>query len=71
MANKTIPECPGRSFRYHHDRYTPLFEEVLNDMEEKEKEVRESQNDMEDDDIFKTEEVRIEEMAIDGICGVY
>ena len=40
-------------------------------MEEKEKEVEESQKEMEDDDIFKTEEVRIEEMAIDGICGVY
>ena len=40
-------------------------------MEEKEKVVEESQNDMEDEDIFKAEEVRIEEMAIDGICGVY
>lgn len=40
-------------------------------MEEKEKEIKESQNDSKDDDIFKTEEVRIEEMAIDGICGVY
>ena len=54
-----------------YDMYTPLFEEVLNGMEEKEKEVEESQNDMEDDDIFKTEEVRVEEIAIDGICGVY
>jgi mycofactocin precursor len=24
-----------------------------------------------EDDIFCTEEIRIEEMAIDGICGVY
>ncbi len=42
-------------------------------MEEKEKgkEVEESQNDGQDDDIFKTEEIKIEEMAIDGICGVY
>jgi mycofactocin precursor len=49
------------------------LEEVLNDMEEKEKdkEIEESQNDRKDDDIFKTEEVRIEEIAIDGICGVY
>ena len=54
-----------------YDIYTLLFEEVLNGMEEKEKEVEESQNDMEDDDIFKTEEVRVEEIAIDGICGVY
>ncbi len=50
---------------------TPSMEEILKGMEEKEKEVKESQKDSEDDDIFKTEEVRIEEMAIDGICGVY
>lgn len=25
----------------------------------------------EDADIYKTEEIKIEEMAIDGICGVY
>ncbi|NLD36508.1 MAG: mycofactocin precursor [Desulfatiglans sp.] len=24
-----------------------------------------------EDDIFKTQEIKIEEMAIDGICGVY
>jgi mycofactocin precursor len=38
-------------------------------------EVIESQNDEEmpnqKDDIFLTEEIKIEEMAIDGICGVY
>ncbi len=47
------------------------LEEVSNGMEEKEKEIKESQNESKDDDIFKTEEVKIEEMAIDGICGVY
>jgi mycofactocin precursor len=25
----------------------------------------------EDEDIYKIEEIKIEEMAIDGICGVY
>ena len=38
-------------------------------------EVIEFQNDEQmtkhEDDIFCTEEIRIEEMAIDGICGVY
>lgn len=29
------------------------------------------QGSTQEDDIFRTEEVRIEEMAIDGICGVY
>ena len=47
------------------------LEEVSNGMEEKEEEVKESQNESKDDDIFKTEEVKIEEIAIDGICGVY
>ena len=50
---------------------TDLKEEIFKGMEEKEKEGRESQNESKDDDIFKTEEVTIEEMAIDGICGVY
>jgi len=37
--------------------------------------VKEQQNDKQEDkvqdDIFSTEEIVIEEMAIDGICGVY
>jgi mycofactocin precursor len=40
-------------------------------MEEREDEIRESRDESKDEDIFETEEVRIEEMAIDGICGVY
>ena len=27
--------------------------------------------DFQEEDIFSTEEIKIEEMAIDGICGVY
>ena len=40
-------------------------------MEEEKKEVKESKNDKRDQDIFEMEEIKIEEMAIDGICGVY
>ena len=40
-------------------------------MEEKENAVKELREDSKDIDIFKTEEIRLEEMAIDGICGVY
>lgn len=40
-------------------------------MENKEKEIKESQEGKDDEDIFRTEEIKIEEMAIDGICGVY
>ena len=32
---------------------------------------KESQEEKDDEDIFRTEEIKIEEMAIDGICGVY
>ena len=37
---------------------------------EDEKGVKGGQKEKEED-IFKTEEIMIEEMAIDGICGVY
>ena len=41
-------------------------------MEDEEKDVKKGQKDNnQEDDIFKTEEIKIEEMAIDGICGVY
>ena len=37
--------------------------------------IKEQQNDKQEDkvqnDIFSIEEIEIEEMAIDGICGVY
>ena len=36
-----------------------------------EKEVTELQDDEKDQDIFETKEIKVEEMAIDGICGVY
>ena len=40
-------------------------------MEEKEKDLEESGNENRDESLFKTEEIKIEEMSIDGICGVY
>lgn len=40
-------------------------------IEDKEIVVKVNQNDNEQDSIFKTQEIIIEEMAIDGICGVY
>lgn len=40
----------------------------MEDKERKEKEVR---DDPRDDELYKVEEIKIEEMAIDGICGVY
>ena len=40
-------------------------------MEENEKELDELREKRDDETIFKTEEIRIEEMSIDGICGVY
>jgi mycofactocin precursor len=41
-------------------------------MEDKDKDPAATQNnDDQEDSIFKTEEIKVEEMAIDGICGVY
>ena len=40
-------------------------------MEEREKDIDRTRIDEQEDPIFKTEEITIEEMAIDGICGVY
>ena len=33
--------------------------------------VKRPQCEQKEDEIFSTEEIKIEEMAIDGICGVY
>lgn len=41
-------------------------------MNEQENQINEkNKKDRKTDDIFETEEIEIEEMAIDGICGVY
>ena len=40
-------------------------------MKEKEKELKGFQGEGKDQDVFEIEEITIEEMAIDGICGVY
>ena len=43
----------------------------MENKEEKEQEGQVTQHDKEEDDIFSTHEIKIEELAIDGICGVY
>jgi mycofactocin precursor len=40
-------------------------------MEAKVEETQDPRIDPQDQDVFATEEIKIEEMAIDGICGVY
>ncbi|MDR3556519.1 MAG: variant-type mycofactocin precursor [Syntrophobacteraceae bacterium] len=40
-------------------------------MKEHEREINISQSKDQDSAIFDIEEIKIEEMAIDGICGVY
>lgn len=40
-------------------------------MDGQEKDVQTSRGDDQEVDVFKIEEIKIEEMAIDGICGVY
>ena len=45
--------------------------EAMEGIEDKETVVKGNQKDNEQDSVFKTQEIIIEEMAIDGICGVY
>jgi mycofactocin precursor len=40
-------------------------------MEDKTKDMAKENLEKKNDDIFLTQEIEIEEMAIDGICGVY
>ena len=40
-------------------------------MKNKERDEEKPQTRAEEEDIFSTKEINIEEMAIDGICGVY
>jgi mycofactocin precursor len=40
-------------------------------MEGKEKDQNSTENGNDEEDIFSIDEITIEEMAIDGICGVY
>jgi mycofactocin precursor len=42
-----------------------------NNVKDKERNEESPQPGTEEEDIFYTEEIKIEEMAIDGICGVY
>ena len=40
-------------------------------MKDEENDVKKDQNSKQNDDMFSVEEITIEEMSIDGICGVY
>ena len=59
---------------YDNKMNQPTNEEVLKGMKEEKDDVKISQEEHENTDekkdIFSTEEIKIEEMAIDGICGV-
>ena len=44
---------------------------VLKEKVKKMEDVKEAERDIREDSAFLTEEIEIEEMAIDGICGVY
>jgi mycofactocin precursor len=43
----------------------------MENKEKKEQEEQAIQQDKQENDIFATQEIKIEELAIDGICGVY
>jgi mycofactocin precursor len=41
------------------------------EMNEKTEDLKQKEDEQPQNNIFDTEEIRIEELAIDGICGVY
>lgn len=43
----------------------------IEDKGKKEKDEKNMRYDKQEDDIFSTQEIQIEELAIDGVCGVY
>lgn len=43
----------------------------MKNKEKNEKDEKIIQDEKQEDDIFSTQEIKIEELAIDGICGVY
>jgi mycofactocin precursor len=43
----------------------------IDDKGKKEKDEKNMQFDRQEGDIFSTQEIQIEELAIDGVCGVY
>jgi mycofactocin precursor len=43
----------------------------MEDKERQEKDEQSTHSDEQEDSIFSTHEIKIEELAIDGICGVY
>jgi mycofactocin precursor len=45
--------------------------EIFEKMEEREKEEERQGSESEEESVFSVKEITIEEMAIDGICGVY
>lgn len=46
-------------------------EEIQKGMEDKIRELTKDNSEKKNEDIFLTQEIEIEEMTIDGICGVY
>ena len=53
---------------YNHILLNRRFDEIMKDQE---KTVKIDNKETSKEDIFATEEIELEEMAIDGICGVY
>jgi mycofactocin precursor len=55
----------------HKSMKETCMEKLDVEQDEKKKDKKKRADENPHDSIFDTEEIRIEEMAIDGICGVY
>ena len=65
-------DVPDNLLRRAADEKTNFHnEEILKRMEDKTTEMAKENFENKNDDIFSTQEIEIEELAIDGICGVY
>jgi|GEM_PF-603050 mycofactocin precursor len=65
-------DAPDNLLRRAADEKTNFHnEEILKRMEDKTTEMAKENFENKNEDIFLTQEIEIEEMAIDGICGVY
>lgn len=61
-----------RDFNFNQINQKEVSKEMLANNDEDVKEIQnDEQEDNQKDNIFSIEEIKIEEMAIDGICGVY
>lgn len=70
LANESIQFC-GHEKSATLRQKESYMKKLDVEKDEKIEDIKQQANENPPDNIFDTEEIRIEELAIDGICGVY